>query len=190
MKQIQPTTRSQWRRWLAKHHDREPHGIWLVIKKKGAGRSTLQYEEALEEALCFGWIDSVVKRIDDTHYCRKFTPRKDHSVWSSANKRRAEALIKAGRMTRFGLTKVTAAKHSGRWAQTDPRPVVSAEVPYELPQALARHRKARDSFDGLAPSCRRRFIAWIAAAKRPETRAKRVREALALLRRDETLGLK
>lgn len=110
MKQVQVTTRSQWRRWLAENYDREKNGIWLVFSRKETGRPSLEYGESVEEALCFGWIDSIIKRIDDGRYCRKFTPRKDGSRWSVTNKRRVERITKEGRMTEFGLAKIEAAQ--------------------------------------------------------------------------------
>ena len=189
MKQVQVTTRSQWRRWLAENHDQEKNGIWLVFNKKETGRPSLEYEESVEEALCFGWIDSIIKRIDDGKYCRKFTPRKDGSRWSNTNKKRTEKIIKEGRMTEFGLAKIEAAERSGSW-EMDPRPVINRGIPQELSEALARNRKAKDFFEKLAPTYRTHFIGWIVTAKKPETRAKRIRESLALLAKGEKLGLK
>ena len=189
MKQVHVSNRGLWRRWLAENHDKETDGIWLVLYKKETGRPTLEYEEAVEEALCFGWIDSIIKRIDDDKYCRKFTPRKNDSKWSSTNKKRAEKTIKEGRMTEFGLARIEAAKRSGSWAM-DPRPVISSDIPQDLSGALARNRKAKDFFEMLAPTYRKHFIGWIVTAKRPETRAKRLKESLALLAQGEKLGLK
>src|SRR5579863_366528 len=117
MKQVRVTTRAQWRRWLAKNHDRETNGAWLVFQKKHTDRPSLDYEEAVEEALCFGWIDSIIRRIDDGTYCRKFTPRKNDSAWSNENKTRVEKVTGEGRMTQFGQAKVDAAKRSGRWTR-------------------------------------------------------------------------
>src|SRR5258705_8023123 len=115
MKLVHISTRDQWRKWLAENHEKENAGIWLVFHKKHTGRPVLDYEEAVEEALCFGWIDSLIKRIDDHKYCRKFTPRKDKSNWSSTNRKRLEKITKEGRMTEFGLAKVDAAKRSNKW---------------------------------------------------------------------------
>ena len=189
MNQVHVTTRSQWRRWLAAHHDREPGGIWLVFHRKESGKPSLVYEESVEEALCFGWIDSVIKKIDEEKYCRKFTPRKDSSCWSSSNKQRVKKVIKEGRMTRFGQAKVDAAKKLGLW-ERDLRPVISSEVPEDLSAALAGNSRAKEFFESLAPSYRKHFIGWIVTAKRPETRAKRVKESLALLEKRKKLGLK
>jgi uncharacterized protein YdeI (YjbR/CyaY-like superfamily) len=189
VKHVHVTTRGQWRRWLADNHDQEKDGVWLDFHKKGTGRPSLEYEESVEEALCFGWIDSIIKRIDDEKYCRKFTPRKDASVWSNSNKRRVEKIIKEGRMTEFGRAKVDAAKRSGRW-ELDPRPVISVDIPQELSEALARDQRARNFFEKLAPTYQKQFIGWIVTAKRDETRAKRLKESLALLASGEKLGLK
>lgn len=174
---------------MAENHDREQEGIWLVYHKRGTGKPSLEYEESVEEALCFGWIDSIIKRIDDRRYCRKFTPRKDDSGWSSTNKRRVEKMVKEGRMTEFGQAKIDAAKRSGRW-ERDPRPVIDTDVPRDLSRALVRNRNAKEFFEQLAPTYRKHFIGWINAAKRPETRAKRIRESLTLLARGEKLGLR
>lgn len=189
MKQIHVSTRAQWRRWLARNHREEKNGIWLVFYKKASGSPTLDYEEAVEEALCFGWIDSVIRRMDDDQYCRKFTPRRKNSQWSSLNRRRAEKMIKAGRMTRFGSAQVKAAKKSGIWKR-DPTPVINLDPPRELSEALAQHQKAKSFFEKLAPTYRKQFIGWIVTAKRPEIRARRIKESLGLLARGRKLGLK
>lgn len=160
-----------------------------MFYKKERGRPGLKYEESVEEALCFGWIDSIIKRIDDDKYCRKFTPRKKDSSWSDINRKRVEKVIKEGRMTPFGLAKIEAAKRSGSW-EIDSRPLIRRDIPQELSEALARNRKAKDFFEKLAPTYRRHFIGWIVTAKRPETRARRLNESLALLGRGEKLGLK
>ncbi len=130
MKQVSVTTRSQWRQWLAKNHELEKAGIWLVFYKPISRRLSLDYDEAVEEALCYGWIDSIIKRIDDHAYCRKFTPRKADSAWSNSNKKRVGKLVKEGRMTEFGQAKIDFAKKSGRWA-VDPKPVIALDIPPE-----------------------------------------------------------
>ena len=190
MKQLHVTTRTQWRQWLTKNHARETSGIWLLFHRKITGKPCIDYEDAVEEALCFGWIDSLIKRIDDNTYCRKFTPRKDASAWSPTNKKRVEKIIKEGRITEFGLAKVEAAKRSGRWNLEPRRPVLKTYVSQELLAALARNKKAEEYFEKLAPSHQKHFMGWILIAKKPETRAKRVKEALVLLTRGEKLGLK
>jgi uncharacterized protein YdeI (YjbR/CyaY-like superfamily) len=188
MKQLCLANREQWRRWLSRHHATQT-GIWLVFYKKQTGKPTITYGAAVEEALCFGWIDGIIKKIDEARYARKFTPRRESSRWSALNKKRAAKMIRQGKMTEAGLAKINAAKKSGLWDK-DPRPAISFEVPPELAEALARNKKARETFEKLAPSHRRRYIAWIAVAKRQETKKRRVAESIALLEKGRKLGLK
>ncbi|MBN1361111.1 MAG: YdeI/OmpD-associated family protein [Sedimentisphaerales bacterium] len=185
MKQVYVKTRQQWREWLSRHHE-ENDGIWLVFYRKDVGKPTLEYDAAVEEALCFGWIDSILKKTDDERYVRKFTPRKPGSRWSALNKRRVERLIAQGLMTPSGLARVNQAKESGAWD----RPDIPSTVPPEFARALAASAKAGAFFDRLAPSHRRQYMGWIATAKRPDTRDRRVKEAIALLERGEKLGMK
>lgn len=189
MKQLRVSNCAEWRRWLAENHTREKDGIWLVYYKKQAGKSSVEYEESVEEALCFGWVDSLIKRIDENAYCRKFTPRKEDSKWSVSNKERVEKIIREGRMTEFGLAKIEAAKRLGNW-HLPARPDIDLELAPEFTAALASNKKARESFESLAPTYQKHFIGWIVTAKRPDTRAKRVKESVALLVRREKLGLK
>jgi len=188
MKQVYVKTRKEWRDWLKLHHDKSD-GIWLVFFKKQTGKPSLEYDEAVEEALCFGWIDSIIKKIDDEKYLRKLTPRKDGSQWSELNKKRVAKLEKQGLMMEAGIAKVKVVKSSGLW-DTQDRPRLSLQIPGEFRSALAKNRKAMIFFDQLAPSYKRNFIGWIAAAKRQETKAKRISEAIALLERGEKLGMK
>ncbi len=154
-----------------------------------SGKPTLEYEEAVEEALCFGWIDSIIKKIDDEKYARKLTPRKANSRWSDLNKKRIQKLEKQGLMTQAGIAMVNEAKASGQWDNTD-RPQISLETPKELKAALTRNKKAKQFFDQLAPSYQKQFIGWIAAAKRQETKERRIRESIALLEQRKKLGMK
>lgn len=188
-KRLRVSSRAEWRRWLAANHAKQKDGVWLVYRRKATGHLSLGYEESLREALCFGWIDSVIRKIDDATYCRKFTPRKDTSKWSVSNKKRVTDLIKEGIMAQPGLAKVQAAKRSGCW-DVDPRPVIRFEMPPELSESLSRNKAAQAFFKKLAPTYRKQFIAWIVTAKRPETKAKRIEESLALLAKGEKLGLK
>ena len=165
MKQIYVASRGEWRSWLAENHDKEKRGVWLVFFKRQTGRPSVDYEESVEEALCFGWIDSIIKTIDADKYCRKFTPRKIESRWSRTNRKRAEKIIEEGRMTDFGLAKIEAAKRSGSWVK-DPRPVINLDIPSELSEALARNRRAKDYFEKLAPTYQKHFIGWIVTARR------------------------
>ncbi|MEW6412488.1 MAG: YdeI/OmpD-associated family protein [Candidatus Zixiibacteriota bacterium] len=188
MEELYLKTRGDWRKWLSKNRSRS-EGVWLVFYKKGADRPSLEYDDAVEEALCFGWIDSVIKKIDDHKYVRKFTPRKPSSNWSDLNKKRVAKLVRTGLMTNAGLALVDEAKKSGQWDKPDP-PSLPPDLPDEFKAALAKNKKAKTHFDNLAPSYKKQFIGWISFAKRPETRAKRVAESIALLERGEKLGMK
>lgn len=181
-------SRRQWRTWLEKNHASEEE-LWVVFYKKHTGKASVTYDEAVEEALCFGWIDGIIKRIDDERHMRRFSPRRSNSRWSELNKKRVRKLIEEGRMTEAGLAKVREARENGRWngaAFSRPQP----QVPPELQKALAKNARARRHFDNLAPSYRRQFIYWIAVAKRDETRRKRTAEAVELLAQNKKLGMK
>jgi len=180
-------TPQEWRKWLQSNHDKETE-VWLIFFKKGA-RPSLDYESVVEEALCFGWIDSIIKKIDEAKYARKFTPRKDSSKWSEINKKRVERLIKSGRMTHAGLSKVKAAQKSGRWNETD-RPTIIFDLPEDFKKALNQNRKAKEFFEQLAPTYQKQFIGWIRIAKRHITIKKRISESIRLLENGEKLGLK
>jgi uncharacterized protein YdeI (YjbR/CyaY-like superfamily) len=163
----------------------------MVFHKKHTGIPSIPYDDAVEEALCFGWIDSLIRRLDDRRYARKFTPRRPGSVWSPTNKERAERMIAAGRMTGAGLALIEHAKDTGAWEREAERPNPSDKpLPAELRRALEQHPRAAERFRALAPSERRRYIGWIGAAKRSETRERRTREAIAKLQRGEPLAMK
>ena len=175
-------TARQWRAWLEKHHASSP-GVWLVFPKGHTGQESLAYEDSVREALCFGWIDSLIKRLDDERYARKFTPRRPGSKWSDINRRRWAELKAAGRLTAAGLA---AAPTDNAYA---PPPAIPDLPPY-FAEALDANPMAWASFQELAPTYRRRFVGWIHTAKRPETREKRMREAIALLAAGKKLGLR
>ena len=187
MKQVYFKNRKEFRNWLSQYHDKSD-GIWLVFYKKHTGRPTLEYDEAVEEALCFGWIDSIIKKIDGDKYLRKLTPRKADSRWSELNKNRVIKLTKLGFMAEPGIVKVEEAKKSGLWESKQQQ--ISLDVPKELENALTKNPKAGKFFDQLAPSYQKQFIGWVAVAKRLETRERRIKEAIALLERGEKLGMK
>lgn len=180
---VEARTAAQWRAWLAGHHDSESE-VWLVFPKRHTGRPSVSYEEAVDEALCYGWIDSLIRRLDDARYARKFTPRKPGSRWSTANRRRYARLKADGRLTPAGL-KLKPTDRSG----DAPRPS-TLEIPSYIREALEGHPAARRFYEGLAPSYRRMYIGWIDSAKRPETKARRLREALGLMAAGKKLGLK
>jgi uncharacterized protein YdeI (YjbR/CyaY-like superfamily) len=188
MKKIYVKNRDEWRDWLCRHHTSEKE-IWLIFYKKKTSQPTVPYEAAVEEALCFGWIDSIIRKIDSEKYARKFTPRKDNSRWSGLNRKRANKMIKEKKMTDFGLSKIKAARKAGLWDK-NPKPQIPSEIPSEFAKALAHNKKAKENFDKLAFSYRRHYIGWIARAKRAETKAKRIKESIALLAKGEKLGLK
>jgi uncharacterized protein YdeI (YjbR/CyaY-like superfamily) len=190
MKTLHVTTREEWRAWLAAHHETESE-IWIVYFKQHTGQPRISYNEVVEEALCFGWIDSLVRRLDDDRYAQKVTPRKNTAKWSEPNLRRFVDLVKEGRMTAAGLAKgpppadETVAEKPGA-----PGPETDDEVPVYIRQRLQANGKAWSFFQDLAPSYRRLYVKWIDAAKREETRQKRLDEAVALLEQGRKLGLK
>jgi uncharacterized protein YdeI (YjbR/CyaY-like superfamily) len=179
---LQVTSRRQWRTWLAKHHTSSP-GVWLVFHKAHTGVKSIGYEEMVREALCFGWIDSLVKRLDDDRYAIKVTPRKSTSKWSNLNCKRWGELKAAGLLTSAGLA---APPTNNTYA---PRPIIP-ELPDYIATALKANSKAWKFFHELAPSYRRHFVVWIHIAKRPETRVRRIRESISLLAAGKKLGLK
>jgi len=179
--------RDMWRTWLAENHA-TAQSLWLVFYKRHTGKAGLTYDEAVEEALCFGWIDGILKRIDDEKHMTRFCPRRKHSIWSERNKERVRRMIEAGRMTEAGLAKIRQAKENGQWDKAGEREDVTI-VPAELTEALAKDERARSNFESLAPCYRKHFIGWVGTAKRQETRRKRVAEAVRLLRENRRLGI-
>ena len=175
-------TRAAWRRWLAKHHGSSP-GIWLVRHKQHSGVTSMPYEDCVREALCFGWIDSLVKRVDDDRYAIKVTPRTATSKWSDINRKRWKHLKAAGLLAPPG---VSAAPTANRYA---PRPAVP-ELPAYIANAFKANPGAWQHFQALARTYRRDFVVWIHTAKQPETRQRRIRESLQRLSAGEKLGLK
>jgi uncharacterized protein YdeI (YjbR/CyaY-like superfamily) len=189
MDELYIQTRSEWRKWLSKNH-KNSDGVWLVYYKKETGRPSLNYELSVEEALCFGWIDSLVKNINKLKYMRKFTPRNDKSVWSELNKRRVKKVIKEGRMTRAGLLKIEAAKQNGSWSKRLKGIEISYDTPKDFITALVKNKKAKKNFDNLPPSHKKRYFMWINIAKKKETKEKRIAESVKLLSKNTDLGLK
>jgi uncharacterized protein YdeI (YjbR/CyaY-like superfamily) len=176
-------TRAAWANWLEAHHG-DDAGVWLKFAKKGTGVTTVTYAEALEVALCFGWIDAQVKRLDETYYLQRFTPRRARSKWSKLNREAATRLIEAGSMRPPGLAEVERAKADGRWDAAYDSPA-TATVPDDLELALARNKKARESFATLTKSQRYLILYRIQDAKRPETRARRIAQFVEMLARGE-----
>jgi len=182
------SNRKEWRKWLKENHSIAKE-VWLIYYKKHTGKLRVPYDNAVEEALCFGWIDSTVKRIDDEKYCQKFTPRNDKSNWSEHNKKRVKKMIRQGKMTKAGMDKVNAAKINGEWNRTIVAEI-NFKMPSELSQLLSAHKKAKDFFNELSPSHKKQYIGWIASAKKVGTREKRAGEALKLLMTKQKLGMK
>lgn len=172
---VEARDRKQWRAWLKKNHARSP-GVWLAFYKKASGKPTVQYDESVEEALCYGWIDSLMKPVDEQRYRQLFTPRKPGSKWSAPNKDRVERMVAAGLMTEVGMEKIRAAKRDGSWATADASD--SLIVPPDLRKALGRNEKTRAGFEKMPPGRRKQLLAWIYDAKRPETRARRITQAV------------
>ena len=179
--QFEAQTRAEWRAWLRKHH-RSARGVWLVTWKAGSGRPKLANGDAVEEALCFGWIDSLPRTLDDTRSMLLMTPRKAGSSWSKANRDRVERLSAAGLMTETGLAKAEAARQDGSWERL--AAVERLTVPSDLARALRAVPRAKANFEAFPPSSKRIILEWILTAKRAETRAARVAETVELAERN------
>ena len=176
-KTLYVVNRNDWRAWLKKNHDSQRE-VWLVYYKKHTGKPRIPYDDAVEEALCCGWIDSTVKRIDEERYAQKFTPRNERSNWSELNRKRAGKMIRAGKMTKTGLAKFKqAGKHKKEKTQ-DTAHKKRLVIPPGLKKALSANKKALENFSNFAPSYRRLYIGWITDAKRPETREKRIKQTV------------
>ena len=185
--QLYVTDRDEWRAWLAKNHDTAKE-VWLIYYKKHTGTPRIPYEDAVEEALCYGWIDTTVKRLDDDRYMQKYTPRKPKSIWSEANKARARKMIKQGRMTEAGLSRIRDAKRSGEWKKAA-TPDLPTQIPPDLRRALAADKTAKRNFDDLAPSYKKQFIWWISGAKRGETRQRRIEKTVRMAAENKKPGM-
>lgn len=179
---VEVPDRVAWRRWLSRHHAREA-GVWLTVHKRGSTAGTLTYEEAVREGLCFGWIDSTARTVDEERYRLWFAPRKPKSGWSAVNKRRIEELVADGSMAEPGLAAIDAAKDDGSWTTLDRSEAL--EEPDDLLAAFDRHAGSRAQWDGFPPSVRKQILQWIYSAKRDETRATRVEETASLAARGE-----
>jgi uncharacterized protein YdeI (YjbR/CyaY-like superfamily) len=169
--------RTKWREWLRKHHDRKSE-VWLLIYKKSAGNVGVPYEEAVEEAICFGWIDGKLRRIDDKCHAIRFTPRRKGCIWSESNRKRAEKMVREHKMTKPGLERITEAKKGGQWAAAyAPRTV--PRIPEGLKSALRTNTTASRNFGAFANSHKSAYVHWVLDAKKEETRARRIKEVVA-----------
>ena len=168
--------RKSWRKWLIKNHLSEKE-IWLIYFKKHTGKDRVAYNDAVEEAICFGWIDSTVKRIDHERYMQKFTVRNKKSKWSDLNKTRALNLIKEGKMAAFGIEKIENAKKTGNWDNTYGKKTKQI-IPEDLAKALSKDNLANTNFNNFAPSQQNSYIYYINAAKREDTRKRRIQKVV------------
>ncbi len=174
--------------WLKNNHDKVGE-IWLIFHKKHTGIPSVSYEDAVEEALCFGWIDSIKKKIDEKRYKQKFTPRRRNSKWSELNKKRVKKLISQNLMTKAGLEVIRQAKTNGTWDLL-PAARLPIEMPKEFKGALNRNHEAGNFFNSLAPSFKKQYIGWVGSAKKAETRQRRIGKSIELLEKGEKLGMK
>ena len=186
MKTLLVRTLDQWRDWLAEHHASVSE-VWLIFHKQHTGVASIDYKDALDEALCFGWVDSLVKRLDDRRYARKFTPRRADSRWSAVNRKRYAELKAEGRLKPPGIERPPTNRGD---APRPPRLAMPAKLPAYIQAALKKHPTALRHFEALPPSHRRRYFAWIESAKREETKLRRLEEAIRLLASGKVLGLK
>jgi uncharacterized protein YdeI (YjbR/CyaY-like superfamily) len=179
-------TPDAWHDWLAGHHASESE-VWLVFHKRHTGIASIAHADAVDEALCFGWVDSLVKRLDDRRFAIKFTPRRADSRWSDANRKRYAALEASGRLQAAGLARAPTDRTS---APRPPRRELPAKLPPYIVTALKKRPKALQFFEALPTEQRRRYVAWIESAKREETKVRRLKEAIRLLVAGKVLGLK
>jgi uncharacterized protein YdeI (YjbR/CyaY-like superfamily) len=184
MKTLDARTLDRWRSWLDQHHASETE-IWLIFHKQHTGTPSVDYMDALDEALCYGWIDSLIKRIDDDRYARKFTPRKPDSKWSDVNRKRYAELASARRLKPAG--KARSPESGSRYGA---KPSVPAETPPSIAKALKASPAAWKFYQTLTPREQRMYFGWIHLAKQPATRERRLAEAIKLLSKKQKIGLK
>jgi len=184
---------NEFREWLQKYYNSIP-GLWMVYYKKHTEKECIKYDEALEEALCFGWIDSLIKRLDDERYARKFTPRTNTKKWSEINKKKVIELIKTGRMTQAGLIKTENYSKSGEADNLIIKPekfeLREIVLPDFILKELAQNEPALTNFKNLPPTYKKHYVLWITNAKREETVQKRLYESICMLKENKKLGLK
>jgi len=188
IKELYVTDGEQWHSWLEKNCG-TAKGVWLVYYKVHTGKPSIPYGDSVEEALCFGWIDGIIKKLDDERFCRKFMPRRIKSSWSETNKKRAEKMIRHRKMTEAGMVRIEEAKESGEWSTVRLRSKKFTIPPFFL-KVLANNRKAFRYFNSLAPSYKRNFVGWVSSAKQEKTRLKRLAEAMRFLEQNKKLPLK
>ena len=177
LEQVEVTSRAQWHAWLKKHHTRT-EGIWLVTYKKHVPDKYLRYEEKVQEALCFGWIDSLPRKLDADRTMHYLCPRKPKSVWSAINKAHVERLIAEKRMTPAGLKKVEEAKKNGSWNAIDAAEAM--KMPADLLRALKKNKAAHAHYEAFPPGARKQIIGWVLGAKTEATRTRRIEQTVEL----------
>ena len=186
-------SRDDFRKWLEINHDKS-HGFWMIFYKNQKKRENITYDEALEEAICFGWIDSIIKKVDDEIYLRKFTPRTDYKNWSETNIKKVAKLIENGRMNEAGLNKIdinlNIMNKDKDFLTKINRLQDNIEIPDFIMEEFAKNEPALINFLNLAPSYKRNYILWIINASREETRIIRINESIKLLKENKKLGLK
>lgn len=168
--------RNEWRKWLVRNHVKEKEAL-LIHYRKGSSKTSVNHFDAVEEALCFGWIDSILRRVDEERFVLKYTPRKANSVWSKVNRDKAEQLIKVGKMTKAGLLKIAEAKKNGNWdnAYTS---LIKDTLPDDLKKALLQNKKAWWNFQKFAATYRNMYIGWVNSSRTEATRQKRIAEVV------------
>jgi uncharacterized protein YdeI (YjbR/CyaY-like superfamily) len=185
--------RAEWREWLKKNHAKESV-IWLIHYKKHTGKPSLAYNEAVEEALCWGWIDSLIRRLDEDRYMQKYTPRKPKSTWSKHNVRRVKKMIAEGKMKPAGLELYEYAEKNGLLPDIEEDTVqkinVFSEIPDFIIAELNQNPEAERNFNALAPSYKLQYMGWIMSAKKKETQIRRLKEAIGLLKSGKKPGMK
>ena len=185
--------REEFRKWLTINHEIS-NGIWILFYRKPLNIENISYDEVLEEALCFGWIDSLIKKVDSDSYARKVTPRTDTKKWSELNKQKVVELIKTKKMTPAGLNKIDVYLRTGRveWEinKSEPKGKNSVGVPEYILEEFSKHEPALMNFEKLTNTNKRHYILWITSAKKEETIQKRLKESIELLKNNEKLGLR
>ena len=179
---FQPLSRAEWRAWLAENFDKS-EGVWFVYYKKHTGKPRVSYDDAVEEALCFGWIDGLARGLDDERSKLLFTPRKPKSVWSKPNKARVEKIIAEGIITEAGLAKIEAAKRDGSWNALNS--IDNLEIPPDLAKELKANQTAAEYFEKFPDSVKKGILYWISSAKRDETRRVRIEKTISMAARNK-----
>ncbi|WP_346859131.1 YdeI/OmpD-associated family protein [uncultured Draconibacterium sp.] len=179
----------EWKQWLQTNHSTESE-LWLVYYKKHTKQPSIPYDDSVKIALCWGWIDGLVKKLDDVSYARRFTPRRNNSLWSESNKKRVAELLKEGKMEPAGLKLIEAARKNGNWEKVVQPPEIDTSLSAEFNSALSKNSEAKAFFESLAANHKNQFVIWINMAKRDETKEKRIKESIDLLANRKKLGLK